>query len=85
MLAGDQTKEPMKHDYTAFDAKLMDLIHLGTNTAVALSVALEQDAKQFQQTTSPFPCPAFRVVDKRLQALRKSRQIAFRGGAWVLE
>lgn len=65
----------MKHDYTEFDVKLLGLIRAGTVTAMALTIALEDDAAEFRNTSSPMPCPAYRVVDKRLQALRKAVKI----------
>jgi hypothetical protein len=72
----------MKHDYTTFDAKLLELIRAGTVTATALTNALEPDCKQFEKTTAPFPCPAYRVVDKRLQALRKAGKVRYGRNDW---
>jgi len=74
----------MKHDYTEFDAKMPDLIRAGKVSAMALTIALEPDCKQFEETTSPMLCPAYRVVDKRLQALRKVGKIKVNLGskAW---
>jgi hypothetical protein len=72
----------VKHDYTEFDSILLDLIRSGRVTAMALTIALENRAKQFEKTSSPFPCPPGRVVDKRLQALRKARKIKYGRNDW---
>jgi len=72
----------MKHDYTEFDCLIVDLIRNGESTFMGLAVALEDRAKQFEKTTSPFPCSPFRVVDKRLQALRKAGKIRYGRNDW---
>lgn len=60
-------------DYTAFDKKLLAHIEAGRNTMAALSSSLEDDAKPFASK----PGEEFRVVDRRLQALRKKGLIAW--------
>ena len=68
-------------DYTEFDKKLLALIDAGTNTAAALTTALDADAKPLMNQ----PKDEFRVVDRRLQALRKKVVIAWeRRGAFVV-
>lgn len=61
------------HDYSGFDNKLLDLIKAGTRTAMALSTALELDARPMIKRTGE----EFRVVDRRLQALRKKGVISW--------
>jgi len=61
------------HDYSEFDKKLLALIDTGTRTAMALSTALESDARPMIKRTGE----EFRVVDRRLQALRKKGLIAW--------
>ena len=72
------------HDYTEFDKKMLALIGAGTNTAAALTAALEADAKPFMNQ----PKEEFRVVDRRLQALRKKEVIRWerlgKYGVWSL-
>ena len=68
-------------DYTDFDKKMLALIDAGTNTAAALTTALDADAKPLMNR----PKDEFRVVDRRLQALRKKGVIAWeRRGAFVV-
>ncbi len=68
-------------DYSAFDKKMLDLIESGPKTAAALTTALDVDAKPLMNQ----PKEEFRVVDRRLQALRKKGLIAWeRRGAFVV-
>ena len=68
-------------DYVEFDKKMLTLIAAGTNTAAALTKALDADAKLLMS----LPNEEFRVVDRRLQALRKKGVIAWeRRGALVV-
>ena len=70
-----------ERDYTEFDKKMLALIDAGTNTAAALTTALDADAKPLMNQ----PKDEFRVVDRRLQALRKKGVIAWeRRGAFVV-
>ena len=67
-------------DYTEFDKKMLALIAAGTKTAAALTTALDADAKLLMNQ----PKDEFRVVDRRLQALRKKGVITWeRRGALV--
>jgi hypothetical protein len=69
------------HDYTDFDKKMLALIDAGKNTAAALTTALDADAKPLMSQ----PKEEFRVVDRRLQALRKKGVITWeRRGAFVV-
>ena len=68
-------------DYIEFDKKMQTLIAAGTNTAAALTKALDADAKLLMN----HPKDEFRVVDRRLQALRKKGAITWeRGGQFVV-
>ena len=68
-------------DYTDFDKKMLALIDAGTRTAAALTPALDADAKPLMNQ----PNEEFRVIDRRLQALRKKGLIAWeRRGALVV-
>jgi hypothetical protein len=68
-------------DYTDFDKKMLALIDAGTRTAAALTTALDADAKPLMNQ----PNEEFRVIDRRLQALRKKGLIAWeRRGALVV-
>ena len=68
-------------DYTEFDKKMLALISAGTKTAAALTTALDADAKPLMNQ----PKDEFRVVDRRLQALRKKGAITWeRRGAFVV-
>jgi hypothetical protein len=61
------------HDYSEFDKKLLSCIEAGTQTAMRLSIALEADAKPMVGR----PGEECRVIDRRLQALRKKGVIAW--------
>ena len=61
------------HDYTEFDKKLLATLETGCCTASALSTCLGVDAKPLTKR----PGEEFRVVDRRLQALRKKGQIVW--------
>lgn len=68
-------------DYADFDKKMLALIDAGTNTAAALTTALDADAQPLMNQ----PKDEFRVIDRRLQALRKKGVIAWeRRGAFVV-
>ena len=68
-------------DYTEFDKKMLALIDAGTKTAAALTTALDAEAKPLMNQ----PNEEFRVIDRRLQALRKKGLIAWeRRGALVV-
>ena len=55
------------HDYTQFDQKLISCIEAGKSTAAILSIVLKLDAQPMMAARGE----EFRVVDRRLQALRK--------------
>lgn len=68
-------------DYTEFDKKMLTLIASGKNTASALTTALDAEAKPLMNQAKE----EFRVVDRRLQALRKKGVITWeRRGQFVV-
>ena len=64
------TKAPI---YTDFDHKLLVWIESGCNTAKELTIELDAAAKPFVSR----PGEEFRVVDRRLQALRKKGRVVW--------
>ena len=60
-----------KPDYTALDAQIIDNIRSGCNTAGKLTARLDSATKPFQ---TEHRCE-MRVIDMRLQALRKAGKI----------
>ncbi len=69
-------------DYTKFDAALMALLAGGVRSFAALAAQLNSQAKSFCTTDRAEP---FRVVDRRLQALRKKKLVAYSSKAgWSL-
>lgn len=67
----------MKHDYTKLDAAIIDKIRSGTANLTGLVCALSTLAEPFSGYR-----PAWRVIDRRLQALRKAGKITYSGGRW---
>jgi hypothetical protein len=63
----------LTHDYTEFDAKVISHIRAQVRTVSSLCAALNTDAKPFVNR----PGEEFRVVDRRLQALRKKGLISW--------
>ena len=59
-------------DYSAFDAKILELIDAGRNTFAALSRDMQESAKAFPHTDGD----EWRVVDRRLQSLRRKGLVA---------
>ena len=62
-----------KSDYTSFDAALIAKIREGFVKAHSLVAALHEQAKPFCRPGGD----EFRVIDRRLQALRKKNVIEF--------
>ena len=71
--------------YADFDTKLLGLIRDGIDTFAELASLMFGDAEPFCQSprglclTKPW-----RIVDRRLQALRKAGRIVYAGGRWRL-
>lgn len=69
-------------DYTKFDAELLANLAGGAKTFTTMVGKLEASAKPFCNPARPEP---FRVVDRRLQALRKKNLITYSTkGGWSL-
>lgn len=69
----------MKPDFSKFDETLMDAIARGNNTATLLdATSLTALAQQF---CTPNREP-WRVIDRRLQALRRAGKIEYINRAW---
>lgn len=69
-----------KPDYTAFDAELLSQINAGNSRTGLLC-----DQKRLMNLAKPFctnDSPEWRIVDRRLQALRKKGKIRFDGAKW---
>lgn len=75
-----------KLNYDAYDEKLLELIEAGKNTAMILKYKseLRELAEPHRKKVRGTLTPYFRVVDKRLQALRKKGVIRFNGKHWEL-
>lgn len=71
-----------KPDYTAFDAELLAQIKAGRNRMMKLEIhkPLLEMAKPFCAPTTP----AWRIIDRRLQALRKAGKISHDGAVWAI-
>ncbi len=75
------------NDYTAFDKALLDAIAAGHNKMASL----DSDASGLRKLAEPHELsglfgkrvPASRVIDRRLQALRKRGDLWFNGRNWV--
>lgn len=68
------------HDYTELDQAIIAQIKAGRGSFTSMSVALEEAAKPFVQNPrklTAFPAPNWRVIDRRLQALRKRQVITY--------
>ncbi len=78
------------HDYSELDHAIVAEIKGGCNSFAALSAALSTAAQAFvHNPRDPRACPSppWRVIDRRLQALRKKNFIAFdrARGLWSAE
>lgn len=74
-----------RNDYTALDAAIIKGIEAGAVTFAALVSLVKELAKPHTEgTRSPFPTPPGRVVDRRLQALRKRGVLSFGKGKWSI-
>lgn len=71
--------------YAEFDAQLLDCIKNGcdTFTQIQLNKHLMAAAKPFcVPTTMPYAPEPYRIIDRRLQALRKAGKIEYGSGKW---
>lgn len=77
----------MKKDYTEFDAALLAHITAGSNKMLVL-----EGKADLQKLSVPLreidrwgsPTPHFRIIDRRLQALRRAEKIRFNGKFWIM-
>jgi len=70
----------MKHDYTNFDAALIEAIKSGKKHMASLEDALAKFTHPFREKDRwGSLTPEFRIIDRRLQALRKAGRIKFMG------
>ena len=66
------------NDYTELDAAIVAQIKAGRGSFTAMSAALCDAAAPFiQNPRTQIPTPVWRVVDRRLQALRKRGAITY--------
>lgn len=63
--------------YAEFDAEMLRLINGGCDTATNLTVRLRDLAEKVDSETEPY-----RVVDRRLQYLRKKGEIMYYNKRW---
>jgi hypothetical protein len=74
-------------DYTEFDQALLQMISEGWSTMAQLETNSKLRAlaepHRVKQGLWGVPTPTFRVIDRRLQALRKRGQIRYDGKAWA--
>lgn len=70
--------------YAEFDAELLRLINAGKNRMMLLEEnrPLLEMAKHFTEGKSTIP--EWRIIDRRLQALRKAGKISHDGKVWRL-
>ena len=66
-------------DYTSFDAKLLERIQRKAANFTQLSTYMNADAKAIISAQGGDDRDAFRVTDRRLQALRKRGLIKYSG------
>ncbi|MFP5338444.1 MAG: hypothetical protein ACLGIW_08130 [Gammaproteobacteria bacterium] len=71
----------MSKDFTAFDAKLLELIETGCNTMRQLEFDPVLKPMASKLATGPF-YEEFRVIDRRLQAARRAGKIRYNGKHW---
>lgn len=69
-------------DYDDFDAQLLNLIGSGLSGFNQLAARMETLATAFCK--DPKKSPTFRVVDRRLQALRRAGKITYLRTGWTL-
>ena len=77
----------MKKDYTEFDTALLAHITAGCSTMKLLEY--KDDLKKLAAPLTDTdrwgsPTPHFRMIDRRLQALRRAEKIRFNGKHWEL-
>lgn len=72
-----------KPDYAAFDAELLRLIARGFNNFTALHTP---EIRKLAQRFTSYSSDTSRVIDRRLQALRKAGKITYsHHGGWAIK
>lgn len=75
----------MAANYTEVDAAIMASIRKTPGADFTVISRTADKAAQKVAEAGPVVCPSFRVLDRRLQALRKAGRISYsRSGGWVL-
>lgn len=66
-------------DYGALDAAIVEKVKAGIGTFAGLKAALAETAKPYGERPdgTASETPAWRVIDRRLQALRQVKKLAF--------
>ncbi len=74
----------MSRDYANLDQLIVQAIGRGQNSAARLSSELDQEARL--HTSDLELRPVFRVIDQRLQALKKKGAILFdrKSNVWII-
>jgi hypothetical protein len=74
----------MKHDYTRLDAEIIEQISKGKSNFTGIYIAVSMTVARIIESTGK-KSDDWRVVDRRLQALRKAGRISYLGrGGWVI-
>jgi hypothetical protein len=73
----------MAHDYTNLDSAILARVAKGCVSFTALSGSVSKESDALAKND---PAPAWRIVDRRLQALRKAGRIRYqrKPEGWVL-
>lgn len=73
----------MAHDYTELDSAIIERVSKGCVSFTALSGSV---SKPSEALATNDPAPGWRIVDRRLQALRKAGRIRYqrKPEGWVL-
>ena len=74
----------MKQDYTRLDAEIIEQISKGKSNFTSIYIAVSMTVARMIEPTSK-KSDDWRVVDRRLQSLRKAGRISYSGrGGWVI-
>ena len=82
-LAAHNERTKMAHDYTELDNAILARVAEGCVSFTALSGAVSKHSEALAKND---PAPGWRIVDRRLQALRKAGRIRYqrKPEGWVL-
>jgi hypothetical protein len=74
----------MKKDYTRLDAEIIEQISDGKKNFTSIYIAVRMTVARMIESTGK-KSDEWRVVDRRLQSLRKAGRISYSGrGGWVI-